>query len=618
MKCWIDIDTLQKYQNGTISTEEKPRLENHIDQCPICQENLMIIEMISEQEQSGAYVDNDHAAALIMSRLDKRLYSRDKISSRFKLLIHKLLPVRRKVISGATAAACMLMVVAGVVAFDRTFGDFLSGRDFSGLASGQQSSDDQDLLLEQQPDDEQPDLESGHQPVDDYSDPTFGNQSGGPSANGDQTTDRYPAIVPNNGYISTEKDIAAPHHLPINRTYGHTDCYTINISVTDTSGKPIDLTNASFYAASDKSVIWGRGHDFGGYHTLRQLEGRAWGSYFQLCLFSNSEDVVFFLCGNNGEDQAFYISDTIKADGFSIGDTAEINYDLNELHKVALEIGFMDRPGGKYEVSVFDPQLDHRETESRGSMFAFGAEGTKSLFMSPGSYMFAFKYADTGVCGYASRKIDVPVQREIRLSEDDVEFDKYIFKEPAPWRDYKYYIIQTGAIDMKFSTRLRGLLDDDGSVAIYIDKKTQYSPPRIIYSRNPDTEYESSIVTLIHDIEVRDITGESFVPSRLEAYIATDGKRAFSQYFSDISGNELRFIDFPSKKDMIMEIYDESGNDLLHRFAYSRYWDYLHPQLSPGKYVARVYPLVREYGIQGSAEYVLTIGEKYSFTRRDQ
>lgn len=127
MKCWIDIDTLQKYQNGTISTEEKPRLENHIDQCPICQENLMIIEMISEQEQSGAYVDNDHAAALIMSRLDKRLYSRDKISSRFKLLIHKLLPVRRKVISGATAAACMLMVVAGVVAFDRTFGDFYPG-----------------------------------------------------------------------------------------------------------------------------------------------------------------------------------------------------------------------------------------------------------------------------------------------------------------------------------------------------------------------------------------------------------------------------------------------------------------------------------------------------------
>ena len=164
-----------------------------------------------------------------MSRVYKRLYSRDKISSRFKLLIHKLLPVRRKVISGATAAACMLMVVAGVVAFDRTFGDFLSGRDFSGLASGQQSSDDQDLLLEQQPDGEQPDLESGHQPVDDYSDPTFGNQSGGPSANGDQTTDRYPAIAPNNGYISTEKDIAAPHHLPINRTYGHTDCYTINI-----------------------------------------------------------------------------------------------------------------------------------------------------------------------------------------------------------------------------------------------------------------------------------------------------------------------------------------------------------------------------------------------------
>ena len=86
----------------------------------------------------------------------------------------------------------------------------------------------------------------------------------------------------------------------------------------------------------------------------------------------------------------------------------------------------MDRPGGKYEVSVFDPQLDHRETESRGSMFAFGAEGTKSLFMSPGSYMFAFKYADTGVCGYASRKIDVPVQREIRLSEDDVEFETYL------------------------------------------------------------------------------------------------------------------------------------------------------------------------------------------------
>ena len=84
----------------------------------------MIIEMISEQEQSGAYVDNDHAAALIMSRLDKRLYSRDKIVPASNFLIHKLLPVRRKVISGATAAACMLMVVAGVVAFDRHLGIF--------------------------------------------------------------------------------------------------------------------------------------------------------------------------------------------------------------------------------------------------------------------------------------------------------------------------------------------------------------------------------------------------------------------------------------------------------------------------------------------------------------
>ena len=46
--------------------------------------------------------------------------------------------------------------------------------------------------------------------------------SQGPSANGDQTTDRYPAIAPNNGYISTEK-ILPPAPLADQqdlRTYG--------------------------------------------------------------------------------------------------------------------------------------------------------------------------------------------------------------------------------------------------------------------------------------------------------------------------------------------------------------------------------------------------------------
>ena len=135
-------------------------------------------------------------------------------------------------------------------------------------------------------------------------------------------------------------------------------------------------------------------------------------------------------------------------------------------------------------------------------------------------------------------------------------------------------------------------------------------------SKSPDTEYESSIFTFIRDDKFSNIEGERFVPSSIDAYIATDGKRAFAQYFADASGNECRFIDLPREKDMMMEIYDESGNELLHKFAYSKYWD-TRSRSCAGHSLSKVYPLVMEHGIDGSAEYVLRIGDIYKFIKRN-
>lgn len=640
MNCWIDIDTLQQYRNGTISAEEKEKFEKHIAGCPKCQESILLIDMISKHMQGEETADGDHAIgsygqanARIMARLDRQLYSSNRLSSHLKFLYHKLLPLRRKVAAGLAATACTVAAIAGIITFDRTFGDLLSRRSYSSLSAEQADTDGPapapeqqngnilpDDLMPGQPEAYDPDPGSVLQPGDDISGqrseqqppgqpdegpsgPMPGKPADDSSAEGGQVPDPVPQVT--NVRTLTMIPDADPA------------CLTINISVRDMSGNPVNLTDAVFYAQSGKSVIWGRGVRFGGYNTVRQLEGMAKDDHFRISAFNTSDDISFFVCGNNGESQAFYIFDTIKASDYKIGEAVEVSYSLNDLHGVTLDLDFMGRSGGQYEVSVFDPKLDHRETESQGSMFRFVTAGKKTLMLSPGSYVLAVKYTDTGTCGFVSRKIDIPAQGEINITGRDVELDRYVFVEPAAWKDYRYYIIQAGIRGMDFLSYLRGMLDESGSVTMYIDRGTQYYPPRVIYSKNPETEYESSILTFIYDTSIHNIQGESFVPSRIEAYITTDGKRAFSQYFSDAAGSELRFIDLPRKKDMMMEILDASGKELLHKFAYSKYWNYLEPVLDPGKYLVKVYTLTRENGIDGSAEYILTIGDKFEFTKKD-
>lgn len=618
MKCWIDIDILKQYRDGSVSEEEKETIRTHIEKCPKCHENLMLIDMIREYMQPCETADYQRASARIMARLDRQLYSNDKVSSHLKFLYHKLLPLRKKMIAGATAIACTVMAIAGVIAFDRTFGDFLSGRYSSRPYAGQTEADSTDPGPVQQPGEISQDAEPSEQPQDEGASDQLqdtgstgqaedgalpGIQPGDPSADGGQATD---PVTPVPLYDTVTK---LPH--------ADYESLTIIISVTDGSGSLVDLTNASFYVASGNSVIWGRGTTSGGYNTERQLEGMAIDDRFQIRAYRDSEDIGFFICGNIGEDQAFYIYDTIKAGSWETGEAVQIRYSLDRLYEVSLDLDFMGRSEGHYEVTVFDRKLDHRQTESQGSMFRFDTDGTKSLMISPGSYLFAFKYLDTGTCGLAARQIDIPSVSEIRLAGQDMRFDRYVFTEPAAWRDYRYYIIQTGFRGVSFMSYLRGTLDDEGRVTVYVSKETGHYSPRIIYSKSPDTEYESSIFTFIRDDKFSNIEGERFVPSSIDAYIATDGKRAFAQYFADASGNECRFIDLPREKDMMMEIYDESGNELLHKFAYSKYWDYLEPDLAPGRYLVKVYPLVMEHGIDGSAEYVLRIGDIYKFIKRN-
>jgi hypothetical protein len=583
LKCRIGIDTLQQYQDGTLSTEEKSKFENHLAGCRECQENLMLIGMISKHMQQGETVSDNHAAARIMSRLDKQRYGRDRLSSRLRILANKLLPLGRKAVSGLTAAACVFVVAAGIIAFDRAFGDILAGRGLLRSTSKQPGAEHSDPASEQQPDSGQPDPSLEQQP---------GSELPGP------------ADTQNSAVIERIFEDA-----------GYKESCRISISVADASGRPVNLSNASFYIRCGESVMWGRGAGWEGSNKMGKLHGNLGTEYFRIYSYNIGEDIVFWLSGDIDGNSAFYIFDTIKTADFEGGDVVNISYDLEDLHSVSLDLDFTDRIGGQYEIDIYDFRFGELETLNGGSMITFRGKGPKSLMIPTGSYGFVFKYTDVGMCSLVSKKFDITGNGAISVAKDDVDFKEYVFREPAAWRDYKYYFVWTGIRDLNGKFYLKGMLDEDGSVSVLFDRNTPHYPPGINYSKNPETEYDSSIFTYIQDPGIQDISGEAFVPSRIDA-LDLEGKWTIHQFFSDITGNECRFIGLPRNKDMLMEIYDPSGEVLLHKFTYNKYWDYFEPELERGEYLVRVYPLVRELGIEGNAEYILTISDKPIFVLR--
>jgi hypothetical protein len=389
--------------------------------------------------------------------------------------------------------------------------------------------------------------------------------------------------------------------------------YKVQIIVEDNTGNTLDVSSAMSLISCGKSVIWTKDDRKQGYGLSSVLDVNPTNQYFEF--YSTSYDNISFNLSSDTGDYAFYISDTIKKEELKKDKAIQKKYKLSDLKKIALKTSFMNRNSGRYEVSVVNTANNNYESDNHGSTFEMKPDGSKDLYISPGKFYMAFKYVDAGVCALTYKdNVNTSATKLIKIAREDVILTKYSYKAPKALEDYIYYIMQIQLLNGSYRAYLKGLFTDTGALDLYMDKRISASSQRIVFSMDPDDEYENS-VWVMYQNKIPFQLGNSFSPGKISFTKGLDGRQSMEIYFSDSTGNSIHFIDMSGIKDLIVEVYDKKSGEKLYQNTISKYWDYFEPKLKAGAYLARIYPVEKVHGIDCCTYYDLNVSSEYKFIK---
>lgn len=381
-----------------------------------------------------------------------------------------------------------------------------------------------------------------------------------------------------------------------------TNIYKVQISVVDSNGNLIDLSGAKVFASSGKSLIWSKGIG-------RYSIGSAGLNYDvingSIEFRTLVNDDIQFVLGDDKGDYAFFISEKLMKQELKNNIIIKKTYKLSDLKKISLKANFMNRSTGKYEVSIYNPQNTSLEADNYGSLFEMKADDAKDVFVSQGKYNYVFKYIDKGVCAFTYKdNVSAVDTKSIVVTKDNVSLTKYSYKIPKALESYIYYIMHVDKDNHR--SYISGLFSDSQTLDFYMDKRVESGLQRLILSKDIEDEYISSV--WFNGLRKMPITlGSSFSPANVAVFNTNQGTKSIRIEFEDLAGNSISFIDMPSKKDMMIQIYDKSSGVKLHEATFSKYWDFFNPPLKNGTYIAKIAPIEKSLGIDGCSYYDLTV-----------